>query len=88
MVIYKVISRKIINKTYNVCNDDQVSIVEFIDLIFKIIGKKTGIRHTRKDGAIFKDELCIFSNQLVKNDLNIKFKNLNKGINEYIVSKK
>jgi len=65
-VIYKVISRKIINKTYNVCNDDQVSIVEFIDLIFKIIGKKTGIRHTRKDGAIFIQEVnLIFQKKIL-----------------------
>ena len=87
-VINEVVRNGVYNKTYNICNDEQISTNKLIELFFKLTGKKTEIRHQPQNPyAIFKDEHCVFSNQLTKDDLNIKFKTLKEGISEYIISK-
>ena len=85
-VIYEVVVNGVVNKTYNICNDEDVTMMELIELFFKITQDKTTIKTLESD-AIFKDEECIFSNELVKQDLGIEFKTLEDGIREYILSK-
>ena len=85
-VIYEVVVNGVVNKTYNICNDEDVTMMELIKLFFKITKDKTIIKLSQSD-AIFKDEECIFSNELVKQDLGIEFKTLEEGIREYIISK-
>ena len=85
-VIYEVVVNGVVNKTYNICNDEDVTMKELIELFFKITQDKTTTKILEPD-AIFKDEECIFSNELVKQDLGIEFKSLEDGIREYIISK-
>ncbi len=85
-VVYEVIRKGIVNKTYNVCSDDVVTMKQLVELFFKLTKGKTKI-DTMCSDSIIKNEECIFSNDLVKQDLKIKFKTLEEGINEYIISK-
>ena len=85
-VIYEVVVNGVVNKTYNICNDENVTMSELIELFYKITQDKTTTKILQSD-AIFKDEECIFSNKVVKEDLEIKFKSLEDGIREYIISK-
>ena len=85
-VIYEVVINGVVNKTYNICNDEDVTMKELIELFFKITQDKTTTKILESD-VIFKDEECIFSNELVKQDLGIEFKSLEDGIREYIISK-
>ena len=87
LVINKVVQLKVINKTYNICNDEKISMNKLIKLFFKITGKNTSIQYQIPNSNDFKDKQCVFSNKLTKDDLNIKFKTLEKGICEYIISK-
>tara|TARA_R100000995_G_scaffold80094_1_gene51629 strand:- start:4999 stop:5775 length:777 start_codon:yes stop_codon:yes gene_type:complete len=85
-VVCEVVNRGIVGKTYNICNDEDISMMELVELFFKIVKDKTNIE-TSQSYAIFENEECIFSNKLVKSDLEIKFKTLEEGIREYIISK-
>ena len=85
-VIYKVICNGSVNKTYNVCNDENITMMELVHIFFGITQDKTNIKTLQSD-AIFKDEECIFSNKLTKDDLGIKFTMLGDGIYAYIISK-
>ena len=86
-VIIKVIEKEIVNKTYNVSNDEVISSNELVNLFFKIMKKSTPVSHTCDEKYIFRNKECVFSNKLTKNDLGIKFKSLKAGILEYIISK-
>ena len=76
-----------VNRTYNVTNDEVISTKELVNLFFKITDKSTSISHTYNKKYIFRNKECVFSNKLTKNDLGIKFKSLEAGILEYIISK-
>ena len=51
------------------------------------IERNTSIQYQIPNSNDFKDKQCVFSNKLTKDDLDIKFKTLEKGIREYIISK-
>ena len=86
-VIIKVIEVGMVNKTYNVANDEVISSKELVNLFFKIVNKSTSISYTYDEKYIFRNKECVFSNNLTKKDLGIKFKSLETGIHEYIISK-
>ena len=81
-VICKIIEEKIIHKTYNLCNDDVVTLKELITIISDVTGKEANIQYN-SNGGPFENKKCIFSNNQVKNDLNIEFKSLKQGITDY-----
>ena len=85
-VINKVVQLGVVNKTYNICNDEQISMNKLIELFFKITGKNTPIQYQIPNSNDFKDEQCVCSNQLTKSELEIEFKSLEEGIREYIIS--
>jgi len=85
-VVYEVIRRGVVNKTYNVCNDEVITMNKLVKLFFKLTKSKTKVDKMCSD-SIIKNEECIFSNELTKRDLKIKFKTLEEGISEYIISK-
>ena len=85
-VVCEVVRRGIINKTYNICNDERVSMNDLIGLFFKITSDETRCNFEQPN-AIFEDQECIFSNELTKSDLGIEFLSLEDGIREYIISK-
>ena len=91
-VITEVVRKEIVNKTYNVANDEVISSKELMELFFKIMNKRTGVFYSSKkysidEEFIFRNKECVMSNKLTKNDLGIKFKSLETGIREYIISK-
>ena len=87
-VITEVVRKEIVNKTYNVANDEIISCKELVRLFFKIMNKQTSVFHCHTDEKfIFRNKECVLSNKLIKNDLGIKFKSLETGIREYIISK-
>ena len=91
-VITEVVRKEIVNKTYNVANDEVISSKELMELFFKIMNKRTGVFYSSKQYSIdeefiFRNKECVMSNKLTKNDLGIKFKSLETGIREYIISK-
>tara|TARA_R110002167_G_scaffold74115_1_gene207606 strand:+ start:1192 stop:2025 length:834 start_codon:yes stop_codon:yes gene_type:complete len=81
-VICKIIKEKTIHKTYNLCNDDVVTLKELITITSDVVGKTTNIQYNSKGGP-FKNKKCTFANDQVKNDLNIEFKPLKQGITDY-----
>jgi nucleoside-diphosphate-sugar epimerase len=81
-VICKIIEEKVIHKTYNLCNDDVVTLKEFITIISDVVDKKPNIQYNSKGGP-FENKKCTFANNQIKNDLNIEFKPLKQGITDY-----
>ena len=87
-VIIYVVKKEIVNKTYNVGNDEVISCRELTKLFFRIMNNSTVIVYSYIDEKfIFRNKECVFSNNLTKKDLGIKFKSLETGIHEYIISK-
>tara|TARA_Y100000310_G_scaffold101517_1_gene99617 strand:- start:2396 stop:3199 length:804 start_codon:yes stop_codon:yes gene_type:complete len=87
-VIIDVVKKEIVNKTYNVGNDEVISCRELTKLFFRIMNNSTVIVYSYIDEKfIFRNKECVFSNNLTKKDLGIKFKSLETGIHEYIISK-
>ena len=86
-VIIKVVEKGMVNRTYNVTNDEVISTKELVNLFFKITDKSTSISHTYNEKYIFRNKECVFSNKLTKNDLDVRFESLKAGILEYIISK-
>lgn len=70
-----------LRESYNICNDEFISIKKFIELIARILNKKPIFKKT-KEMVSFKNEDCYFSNLKVKNQFNFNFKSLEVGLNE------
>ena len=81
-VICKIIKEKTIHKSYNLCNDDVVTLKELITIVSNITGKEANIQYN-SNGGPFENKKCIFSNNQTKKDLNIEFKSLKQGITDY-----
>lgn len=70
-----------LRQTYNICNDEFVTIKGFIETIASITEKRPTYNEVN-EMVSFKNEHCFFSNDKIKNELNFKFKSLKKGLTE------
>ncbi len=78
----KIIESKITNKTYNLCSDNKVNLVELADIFFKIAGKKTHLRFARAGGP-FPNKDFFLSNQKFKKQFNFCFTSLEKMLIDF-----
>jgi len=70
-----------LRQTYNICNDEFVTIKGFIETIATIVNKKPAYNQVN-EMVSFKNEHCFFSNEKIKKTLDFKFKSLKTGLNE------
>jgi len=68
-------------ETYNVCNDEFITIRGFVELVSTITGKSATLSVV-DEMVSFKNEHCFFSNEKVKKHLDYKFKTLEQGLTE------
>lgn len=81
-IIYKVMINKVVlRESYNLCNDEFITIKEFVLLIGTILGKVPVFNSVDKMVS-FKNENCFFLNNKIKNDFNFEFKSLKQGLVE------
>ena len=81
-IIYKATIEKInIRQSYNLCNDEFITIKGFIELIAEILNKKP-VYNKVNEIVSFKNENCYFSNKKIKKDFKFNFKALKPGLIE------
>lgn len=81
-IIFKATLEKIkLRESYNICNDEFITIKDFIELIAKILNKKVRYKKVNKLVS-FKNENCFFKNKKIKNDFKYNFKSLKVGLTE------
>ena len=81
-IIYEIIIKKVVlRESYNICNDEFITIKEFILMICNILGK-VPVFNEVPEIVSFKNEHCFFSNKKIKNDFKFEFKSLKQGLTE------
>jgi len=81
-IIYKIMIKKVIlRESYNLCNDEFITIKEFVIMISSILGK-VPVFNNVSEMVSFKNENCYFSNKKIKKDFNFEFKSLKQGLTE------
>ena len=81
-IIYKIVIKKVIlRESYNLCNDEFITIKEFVIMISSILGK-VPVFNNVSEMVSFKNENCYFSNKKIKKDFNFEFKSLKQGLTE------
>jgi len=81
-IIYKIMIKKVIlRESYNLCNDEFITIKEFVIMISSILGK-VPVFNNVSEMVSFKNENCYFSNKKIKKDFKFEFKSLKQGLTE------
>jgi nucleoside-diphosphate-sugar epimerase len=81
-IICKIAIKKAkLRESYNVCNDEFITIKDFIILISDLLNKKPLFKKVNKL-VTFKNENCYFENQKIKKEYNHNFKSLESGLAE------
>jgi len=81
-IIYEIIIKKVVlRESYNICNDEFITIKGFIFMICNILGK-VPVFNKVNEMVSFKNENCFFSNKKIKNDFKFEFKSLRQGLTE------
>ena len=81
-IIYKVMINKVVlRESYNLCNDEFITIKEFVFMIGSILGK-VPVFNSVDRMVSFKNENCYFLNNKIKTDFNFEFKSLKQGLTE------
>ena len=66
-------------ESYNICNDEHITIIGFVELIAKILNKKVYFNYMN-ELVSFKNKNCFFSNKKIKKDFDHEFINLKPGL--------
>ena len=81
-IIYKIVIKKVIlRESYNLCNDEFITIKEFVIMISSILGK-VPVFNNVSEMVSFKNENCYFSIKIIKKDFKFEFKSLKQGLTE------
>jgi len=80
--ICKIIKDRVIHQVYNLCNDDKTNLIEFVNMFFKITGKKTKIKFDSDKGPFLNEDFFL-SNTKAKTQHNFNFTPLKKILREY-----
>ncbi len=81
-IICKVAIKEVeLRQSYNICNDEFITIKGFVELIAKILNKKPKFNKVN-EMVSFKNEHCFFSNKKIKTNFKFEFKSLKEGLTE------
>ena len=82
-IICKIIERCILYNTYNACSDEITSLNGLVNTFFAVMRKTTEIQYSSAGGP-FLNKPMVFPNRKTKKHLDITFRPLKDGIQDYL----